>query len=116
MLVRVGQNGFSAIVFHKLDDFSFPVVLCTFPGNNAPIKMSYNVFSYQILRFARICSVKDDFVARAEVFFHHVKYRRYLADCLIRSCENIFQLHRHLLFKFGWFSCKQVPIALHLIE
>ena len=61
MLVRVGQNGFSTSVYHKLDDFSFPVILDTFPGDN--------VFSSQILRFARICSVKDDFVERAEKVF-----------------------------------------------
>ena len=73
VLVGVGQNGFSTSVYHKVDDYSFPVVLYTFPGNNVPIKMGYNVFSFQLLRFARICSVKDDFVECAEkVFFHHV--------------------------------------------
>ena len=41
----------------------------TFPGNNVPIKMGYNVFSSQLLRFSRICSVKDDFVERDESFF-----------------------------------------------
>ena len=42
VLVRVGQNGFSTSVSHKVDDFSFPVVLYTFPGSNVPIKMGYN--------------------------------------------------------------------------
>ena len=74
MLVRVGWNGFSASVYYKVDDFSFQVVLYTFPGSNVPIKMGFNVFSFQLLRFTRICSVKDDFVERAEkVFFHHIK-------------------------------------------
>ena len=116
MLVRVGQNGFSTSVYYKVDDFSFLVVLNTFPGRNVPIKMGYNVFSSQPLRFARICSVKDDFVEHAEKVFSIMLNRGYLADCLIRSCENVFRLHRHLLFKFGWSSCKQVPIALHLIK
>ena len=75
VLVGVGQNSFSASAYHKVDDFRFPVVLYTFPGNNVPIKMGYNVFSSQILRFVRICSVKNDFVERAEVIFHHVKQR-----------------------------------------
>ena len=74
MLVRVGQNGFSTSVYHKVDDFRFPVVLYTFPCCNVPNKMGYNVFSSQPLRFVRICSVKDDFVECAEkVFFYHVK-------------------------------------------
>ena len=44
----------------------FPVLLYTIPGRNVPIKMGYNVFSSQLLRFARICAVKDDFVERAK--------------------------------------------------
>ena len=52
VLVRVGQNGFSTSVYHKVDDFSFPVVLYTFSGSNVPIKMGYNVFLSQLLRFA----------------------------------------------------------------
>ena len=31
VLVRVGQNGFSTSVYHKVDDFSCPVILYTFP-------------------------------------------------------------------------------------
>ena len=38
---------------HKVDDFSFPVVLYIFPGGNVPIKMGYNVCSSQLLRFAK---------------------------------------------------------------
>ena len=34
VLVRVGQNGFSTSVYHKVDDFSFPVDFYTFPGSN----------------------------------------------------------------------------------
>ena len=34
VLVRVGQNVFSTRVYHKVDDFSFPVVLHTFPGSS----------------------------------------------------------------------------------
>ncbi len=51
VLVRVGQNGFGTSVYHKVDHFSFPVALYTFPGVNAPIKMCYNVFSSQLLGF-----------------------------------------------------------------
>ena len=85
VLVRVGQNGFSTSVYHKVDDFSFPVILYTFPGRNIPIKMGYNVFSSQLLRFSRICLVKDDFVERAEKVFFIMLNRGYLSECLIKS-------------------------------
>ena len=37
VLVIVEQNGFSTSVYHKVDNFIFPVVLYTFPGSNVPI-------------------------------------------------------------------------------
>ena len=80
VLVRVGQNGFNASVGHKVDDISFPVVLYTFPGSNVPIKMDYHVFSSQLLRFTRICSVKEDFVECAEKIFSIMLNGEYLAD------------------------------------
>jgi len=90
VLVRVGQNGFNASVYHKVDDFRFPVVFYTFPSGNVPIKIGYNIFSSQLLRVERICSVKDDFVECLEKVFSIMLNRGYLADCLIRSCENVF--------------------------
>jgi len=54
VLVRVGQNGLSTSVYYKVDDFSFPVVLYTFPGSNVPIKMCFNVFSSQLLGFVSV--------------------------------------------------------------
>ena len=53
LLLRVpswSSVSFSANVYHKVDDFSFPVVLYTFPGNNVPVKMGYNGFSSQICK------------------------------------------------------------------
>ena len=76
VLVRVGQKGFNTNVYHKVHDFSFRVILYTFLCRHIPIIMGYNAFSSQLLRFTRVCSVKDDFVESAEkVFFHHVKQR-----------------------------------------
>ena len=41
LLVRVEQNGFNTSVYHKVDDFSFPVLLYTFPCSIVPIKMGW---------------------------------------------------------------------------
>ena len=89
VLVGVGQNGCSTSVYNNVDDFSFSVVLYTFPGSNVAIQMGYNVFSSQLHRFVRICSVKDDFVQCAEKVFPIMSNRGYLADCFIRSCANV---------------------------
>jgi len=36
-LLELDRMGFSSNVYHKVDHFSFPVVLYTFPGSNVPI-------------------------------------------------------------------------------
>ena len=102
VLIRVRNNCCSTNVYHRVDYFSFSVVLYMFPSRNIPIKMGYNVFSSQLIRFARICSVKDDFVVRAKKMYSIMLESSYWAKTLIRSCENVFRCHCNLLFKFGF--------------
>ena len=51
-------------VFHKVDNFNFPVILLTFPESLIPSYLGYCVFAGQVLRYLRICSHLDDFWTR----------------------------------------------------
>ena len=44
VLVKVGNNCLSTNVYHKVDYFSFPVVLYTFPSRDVPVNKGYNAF------------------------------------------------------------------------
>ena len=60
--IQITNSDTVTSVFHKVDNFSFPVTLLTFPQNTMPYKTGIRVFAGQVLRYARICSIKEDFV------------------------------------------------------
>ena len=62
--IQITNTSTVTSVFHKVDNFSFPVTLLTFPQNTMPYKTGIKVFAGQVLRYARICSLKDDFIYR----------------------------------------------------
>ena len=97
---------------------SYTINKFTCPGvqiSGVNVKIGYNVFSSQLIRFAGFRSVKDDFVVRAQKMYSIMLERVDCAQRLIRSRDNVFGCHCNLLFKFGWFSWKQVPVALEVV-
>ena len=103
------SSGFTTEVYHKVDEFNFPVVLYTFPDSNLPIKTGLNIFSAQLVRFARISSNVEAFRSRASSIFHTFHHRGYKSDHLISSCIKAFNKNRSLLHKFGCYSPRQIP-------
>ena len=46
--ITIGSDGFATEVYNKVDEFTFPVVMFTFPSGNIPIQLGYDVFFGQI--------------------------------------------------------------------
>ena len=103
-------------VYHKVNEFNFPVVLYTFPEGNMPIiKVGHNIFAAQLIRFARI-SCLPAFISRAEMLYNIFSERGYKTDLLIKSCTKIFDQQEHnLIHKFGLFSSLQIPFHMGMI-
>ena len=102
-------------VYHKVDEFNFPVVLYTFPSSNMPIRIGYNVFEAQLLRFARISSSLPSFVSKAKSLYDIFKDRGYNQVQLLRSCMNPFIKNRNMVYKFGLYSARQIPVEIGLV-
>ena len=51
----------SSKIYDKRDDFGFGIVSFPFLGGDIPRSPSYGVYISQLVRFARVCSVVDDF-------------------------------------------------------
>ena len=94
-------------VYHKVDDFPFPVVLLTFPDSLIPRKMGLHVFASQIIRFLRICSQFQCVLERTRKIVNILVSRGYFVKDLRRCATNILRKHVHLLLKFGVSSCKE---------
>ena len=94
-------------VYHKVDDFPFPVVLLTFPDSLIPRKMGLHVFASQIIRFLRICSQFQFVIKRTRKIANILVNRGYFVNDLRRVAKNILRKHIQLLLKFGVSSCEE---------
>ena len=58
------SNGFvSSKIYDDRDDFDFDIVNFPFLDGDVPRRPSYGVYIYQLIRFARVCSLVEDFNA-----------------------------------------------------
>ena len=51
----------SSKIYDKRDDFNFEIVNFPFLDRDLPRAPSYGVYISQLIRFARVCSIVDDF-------------------------------------------------------
>ena len=106
--LQINDLGTVTSVFHKVDNFNFPVTLLTFPQNTMPYKIGINVFSGQVLRYGRICSHKEDFINRTNRTASLLISRGYNRFDLKRRAEKQLHKHKETLVKYGCFSAKQL--------
>ena len=52
-------------IYDKRDDFNFDIVNFPFLCGNVPQSPSYGVYVYQLIRYARACTLYDDFLSRS---------------------------------------------------
>ena len=95
-------------VFHKVDNFNFPVILLTFPQSLIPLTLGHRVFAGQVLRYLRICSHLDDFIDKTRKTTVLLLHRGYKAFHLKFQLEKIISKNSLLLHKFGLFSARQI--------
>ena len=106
--LTINETGLKTSVYHKVDDFNFPVTLLTFPENTMPYRMGIQVFSGQVIRYARICSSMKDFVDKTSRTYNSLVNRGYDAIKLRLSAERALNKHDGLLQKFGLFAARQL--------
>ena len=58
----------SSTIYDKRDEFHFKKVNFPFLDGDVPRSPSYGVFILQFIRFARVCSIVDDFNNRKPIF------------------------------------------------
>ena len=95
-------------VFHKVDDFNFPVILLTFPDSLIPSFLGYCVFAGQVLRYLRICSHLNDFLEKTSTTMQLLIERGYDPAHLTYQMEKMLSKNSDLLRKFNLFSARQI--------
>ena len=93
-----------------MEQFSFNVILFTFPESLLPRNMGANVFAGQVLRYFRICSHLHYVIVKVKSTYQVFVSRGYKASELIKCMERLLQRHIFILFKFGLHSAKQLSV------
>ena len=106
--LEISKDGLKTSVYHKVDDFNFPVTLLTFPDNTIPHKMGAQVFASQVLRYGRICTHELDFINKVRNTFQLLVARGYSRFELKQSAQRQLQKHWEVILKFGYYSAKQM--------
>ena len=75
-------------LYDKRDDFDFHIVNFPFLSSNFPSSLSYGVYLYQLIRYARSCSYYDDFGYRHKLLVDRLLSQGYEVKRLRNSFKN----------------------------
>ena len=101
--LNIGEgNGTVRIsVYDKREDFNFKIVNFPFLDINIPRNPAYDVYISQLVRYARICSRKDDFIYRHRRLSLKLQQQGYKYQQLMKSFHKFYRSHSDELKKFG---------------
>ena len=122
-------------VYDKRDDFNFQIVNFPNMDNNIPSNRSYGVYISQLVRYARICASKVDFIHRLHQLSSRLQRQGFKYALLLKSLTKFFnrhganKKHRRLLYymlliiiviiiifvMFSLVRCKCARTSLHYI-
>ena len=101
--LNIGEgNGTVRIsVYDKREDFNFKIVNFPYLDSNIPRNPAYGVYISQLVRYARICSRKDDFIYRHRRLPLKLQQQGYKYQQLVKSFHKFYRSHSGELKKFG---------------
>ena len=87
--------------FDKRENFNFKIVNFPYLDSNIPRNPAYGVYISQLVRYARICSRKDDFIYRHRRLSLKLQQQGYKYQQLMKSFHKFYRSHSDELKKFG---------------
>ena len=99
--LEIKKDNLSHRLFDKRDHFKFPIVNFPNLSGNIPTSQSYNVFTAQLIRYARGCLHVQDFYARVKTLTDKL-LNQHFKLCQLQKTYSRFLVTRHfLLTKYG---------------
>ena len=100
--LNIGEgNGTVRIsIYDKREDFNFKIVNFPYLDSNIPRNPAYGVYISQLVRYARICSRKDDFIYRHRRLSLKLQQQGYKYQQLMKSFHKFYRSHSDELKKF----------------
>ena len=92
---------FHISIYDKRDDFTFRIVNFPHMDSNIPANPAYGVYISQLVRYARICTSKVDFMNRLRGLSLRLRQQGFLTNLLQRTFTKFFHRHGLIVVKYG---------------
>ena len=92
---------FHISVFDEREDFNFRIVNFPFMDSNIPTTPAYGVYVSQLVRYARICIAKADFMHRLRSLSSRHKQKGFKSSLLVKSVKKFFKHHCTTVVKYN---------------
>lgn len=109
LCLEVSNHKLKYKLYDKRDDFGFTVVNFPDLSGNVPKKHSYGVFMSQLIRIAKCCEEKIDFVERTSILTKRLVKQHFSPHLLKRTFDKFAASYYELTFKYGVSSKKLCP-------
>ena len=91
---------FRSSIYDKRDDFTFRIVNFPHMDSNIPANPAYGVYISQLVRYARICTSKVDFMNRLRGLSLRLRQQGFLTNLLQRTFTKFFNRHGLIVVKY----------------
>ena len=100
--IKTGENTpFRISIYDKREDFAFRIVNFPHMDSNIPANPAYGVYISQLVRYARICTSKVDFINRLRGLSLRLRQQGFETNLLQKSFNKFFSRHGLIVEKYG---------------
>ena len=92
---------FRISIYDKRDDFIFRIVSFPHMDSNIPVNPAYGVYISQVVRYARVCTSKVDFMNRLRGLSLRLRQQGFVTNLLQKSLNKFFTRHGLIVMKYG---------------
>ena len=100
--IKAGDNTpFHISIYDKREDFAFRIVNFPHMDSNIPANPAYGVYISQLVRYARICTSKVDFINRLRGLSIRLRQQGFDTNLLEKSFNKFFSRRGLIVEKYG---------------
>ena len=101
-------------LYHKRDDFNFPIVNFPFICSNIPAAHAYGVYISQMIRYSIACGSYQDFLDRGLLLKRKLLNQGFLLIKLKSSLRKCYGRHHDLVDRYGISVSQMTTDMFHL--
>ena len=99
--VAVENKKFKTKTYDKRDDYNFEIINYPDLSGNIPQGAVYGVYTSQVIRYARVCSEKKDFIERVMILTGKLIKKGFKKIPLRKTMTKCIQRTRWIVKKYG---------------